>query len=216
MDPYKAKWEKGKGYTLLFYRKKLPWKAKQFNRELYLPGYFKPMIDNKKEVTIAELGAGMFCTIGSLWKTAKVKVYPSDALADEFNQILKDSGVTPLIPVEKQNMENLTYPNNFFDIVHCVNALDHTANPIKALKEMYRVCKPGGFIYLRHFVKVGENERYAGMHMWNIDLNDKGGCIIWNQNKKFLLSDYFRKVTSVKKREMDYETVNLVVSTIRK
>ncbi|KKT85758.1 MAG: hypothetical protein UW85_C0013G0001, partial [Parcubacteria group bacterium GW2011_GWA1_Parcubacteria_45_10] len=114
-DIYNAKWEKGKNNTLRFYKAKLPWKSKQFNRKLYLPTYFGPMIGDKKEVKIAEVGAGMFCTIGSLWKTAKVKVYPSDALADEFNKILKESGVTPLIPVAKEDMENLSYPDNFFD-----------------------------------------------------------------------------------------------------
>ena len=81
---------------------------------------------------------------------------------------------------------------------------------------MYRVCKPGGFIYLRHFVNVGESERYSGLHLWNIDLNAKGDCLVWNPDKKFLLSDYFRGFKSVKKREMDYETDDLVVSILQK
>lgn len=216
MDPYKAKWKKGKVNTLLFYRKKLPWKAKQFNKPLHLPAYFGSMIGDKKEVTIAELGAGMFCTIGSLAKGVKVKVYPSDALADYFNQILKETQVTPLIPVEKQDMEALTYPDNFFDIVHCVNALDHTPHPLRALSEMYRVTKPGGYIYLRHFPNVGENEKYTGLHIWNIDLNDKDECIIWNRERKFLLSDCYKGVKSVMKKEMPYEKTDMVVSIIRK
>lgn len=215
-DSYKAKWEKGKGNTLHFYKVKLPWKARDFNRQLYLPKYFGPMIGNKKEVKIAELGAGMFCTIGSLWKTAKVKVYPSDVLADEFNQILKENNITPLIPVVKQNMEKLTYKDDFFDIVHCCNALDHTIDPLKALKEMYRVCKPGGYIYLRHFINVGKNEEYYGLHLWNIDINDNGDCLIWNRDKKFLLSDYFPGFKSVKKKELDYETNDMVVSILHK
>ena len=212
----KAKWEKGKNNTLHFYRKKLPWKARQFNRELSLPAYFAPLIGDKKEVTIAELGAGMFCTIGSLWNAVRVNIYPSDALANEFNQILKESGVTPLIPVAKEDMENLSYPDNFFDIVHCVNALDHTTNPLRAVGEMYRICKPGGYIYLRHFVNVGENERYSGLHMWNIDLNDKGDCVVWNPDQGFLLSDYFPGFKFAKKREMDYETEDLIVSILHK
>src|SRR3990172_12711521 len=112
-DQLKEKWEQGKNNTIYFYRKKLPRKSAQFNRELYLPDYFDLMIGDKKEVSIAEIGSGMFCTIGSLWKTAKVKIYPSDALANEFNQILKEANVTPLIPVVKEDMENLSYSNNF-------------------------------------------------------------------------------------------------------
>lgn len=212
----KKKWDKGKNNTIHFYRKKLPWKAKQFNQPLHLPDYFNKMIGKKKEVTIAELGSGMFCTIGSLHKTAKVTVYPSDALADEFNQILKESNIKPLIPVEKQDMENLTYPDSFFDIVHSVNALDHTTNPLKAIYEMHRVCKPGGYIYLRHFINVGEREKYAGLHMWNINIDDAGDCIIWNPKQKFSLSEHFPGFKSAKRKEMDYETEDLVVSILNK
>lgn len=216
MNDLTSKWEKGKNNTLHFYRKKLPWKNKEFNREFSLPDYFRPLIGDKKEVTIAEIGSGMFCTIGSKWQGTKVKVYPSDALADEFNQILKENKIIPLIPVEKQNMENLTYPDNFFDIVHCCNALDHTANPLKAIKEMYRVCKPEGYIYLRHFPLVGESEKYAGLHMWNIEKSNKDDCKIWNKSEQFLLSDLFPGFNTVCKRELDYEADNMVVSILHK
>jgi ubiquinone/menaquinone biosynthesis C-methylase UbiE len=186
----KTKWEKGKSNTIYFYKKKLPWKNKELNRERYLPDFFSRMIGDKKDVKICELGAGMFCTIGSLWKTAKVKIYASDALSDEFNQILKEHNVTALTPLEKQDMENLTYPDNFFDIVYCCNALDHCTNPLKAIKEMFRVAKPGGWIYLKHVINVGEHEKYAGLHMWNIDLGDNNECIIWNQKEKFPLENF--------------------------
>ncbi len=43
--------------------------------------------------------------------------------------------------VELQDMENLTYPNNSFDLVICVNALDHTKHPVMAVNEMIRVSK---------------------------------------------------------------------------
>lgn len=76
-DLLKAKWERGKNNTIHFYRKKLPWKNKALNCERHLPDFFGPMIGNKKGVKICELGAGMFCTIGSLWKTAKVKIWKS-------------------------------------------------------------------------------------------------------------------------------------------
>lgn len=212
----KSRWRRGKNNTLRHYTKKLPWKVREHNRELYLPDYFGPLIGDKKEVTIAEVGSGMFCTIGSLSKTAKVKIYASDILALEFNQILKENNITPLIPVVVEDMEGLTYQDSFFDIVHCVNALDHTFDPIKAIKEMYRVAKPGGYIYLRHFVNVGEHERYAGLHMWNIDINGDHDCVIWSKNERHLLSDYFKGFTTVKKRELDYEHDDMVVSILHK
>lgn len=187
-DLIRSRWRRSKNNTLRHYTKKLPWKVRQFNHELYLPDYFGPMIGDKKEVVVAEIGAGMFCTIGSLSKNAGVKVYPSDILADEFNQILKDHQIKPFIPIEKQDMENLTYEDSFFDIVHCVNALDHTPDPIKAIKEMYRICKPNGYLYFRHFVNVGEHEKYRGLHSWNLEITRDNDCLIWNKEYKFLLT----------------------------
>lgn len=210
------KWEHGKNKTLWFYKKKLPWKAAQFNRELNLPKYFKNLIGDKKEVTIAEIGSGMFCTIGSLWDDVKVNMYPSDILADEYNNMLKEAGIVPFIPVLKESMEELSYKDSFFDIVHCVNALDHTPDPKKALKEMYRVTKPKGFIYLRHFPNVGESEGYFGMHLWNICQKGDGDCEIWNKNERFILSSLFPNVSTSMKREADYENEDLVVTVIQK
>lgn len=216
MNTLKAKWERGKNNTLRFYREKLPWKERQFNHAFPLYPYFGPMIGSKKEVKIADIGSGMFCTIGSTWPDVKVEVYPSDALAAEFNQILAEARVKVLIPVKKENMENLSYKDNFFDIVNCCNALDHTTDPIKALSEMYRTTKPGGFIYLRHFPNVGENEGYQGLHIWNIDIDKNGEGIIWNRGTNVRFNDIFNGFRSIRKKEMDYETEDLVVSIYQK
>lgn len=213
---YKAKWEKGKNNTLHFYTAKLPWKEKQFNHPFPLYSYFSNLIGDKKEVKIADVGSGMFCTIGSTWPNTKVEVYPSDALAPEFNQILEKHGVKALIPVKHENAEKLSYEDNTFDIVNCCNALDHTADPIRAISEMYRVVKPGGCVYLRHFPNVGEMEQYAGLHMWNFDIDDGGRCIIWNKNDKFILNETYKNIMSVKKQELDYEPNNMVVCIIQK
>lgn len=41
------------------------------------------------------------------------------------------------------------FADNSFDIVHCHQLLVHSPDPVKILKEFYRVCKPGGFIACR-------------------------------------------------------------------
>lgn len=184
--------------SLKFYQNKLPYKEKQFNHIFPLDSYFGGMIGEKKEVTIADLGAGMFSTTGSTWDTTIIHLYPSDILADEYNEMLRNRGVIPVILVEKQDMENLTYGNDFFDIVHCVNALDHCNNPLMALKEMYRVCKPEGWIYLRHSINNGELRKYAYSHQWNI-CSVESDCLVWSRTEKFLLSDYFTRFETVLK-----------------
>lgn len=173
--------------TIRFYRAKFLKKLAQFNFSSQLPDYFRPMIGDKKEVTIAELGAGPICIIGNSWKDIKINLYASDILQNEFVPYWEKYGATPVVPVEYQDMEHLTYPDEFFDIVHCVNALDHTPNVKQALKEMIRVCKPSGWIYLRHF--PNQRKQLRGMHAW--DINEiNGDSAFSNRREKFLLSEF--------------------------
>jgi len=176
----------GKDNSISFYRSKLPYKERQFNHIFQLEPYFEEMIGDKKEVWIADLGAGLFSTTGSTWPGAEVHLYPSDILADEYRKLLIEAEVTPVIPIEKQDMSDLTYKDEFFDIIVCINALDHSDNPHKALQEMLRVCKVGGWIYLRHFINNAQNQKYSGLHKWNISAEK-----IWSRDDEFFLPEEF-------------------------
>ncbi|OHA15778.1 MAG: hypothetical protein A3A10_00045 [Candidatus Tagabacteria bacterium RIFCSPLOWO2_01_FULL_42_9] len=203
---------KNLGYktTLRFYRMKFKVKLDRFNHQAELPDYFGPMIGDKKEVTIAELATGPICTIGNLWKNIKVRLYASDILQNEFASLWKEHNAIPVIPVEYQNIEHLAYPDNFFDIVHCVNALDHTLNPKQALKEILRVCKPGGWIYLRH--SPDQMKKYRGMHAWDINMVD-GETVFSNEKEKFLLSEFGDFKT---RAGHEFKRKDLIVSILHK
>ena len=146
--------------TTYFYRKKFFKKEGEFNQPGKLPEYFKHLIGDKKSVCIAELGAGPVNTIGDYWPGVEVKITSSDVMWPEYEKFWGEK--VPLVPIEYQDMEKLTYGDSTFDIVHCRNAVDHTPNPLKAIEEMKRICKPGGWIYLSH--AKGQKTRYGGMH----------------------------------------------------
>jgi ubiquinone/menaquinone biosynthesis C-methylase UbiE len=205
--------EEGKAFTLHHYTKTLAHKSNAFNRVFPLYDYFKPMIGNKKEVKIADVGAGMFSTTGSVWPGVKIEVYPSDELANEYMQVLKEQNIKPLFPIEKQNMEALTYADNSFDIVHCVNALDHVENPDKAILEMYRICKSGGWIYMRHYFNTADKQKFRGMHHWNITMTINRDCIFLGKSRYFVLSKLVPGFVNVPKKEIN-EKVDMVVSTL--
>ena len=213
-----AQWDNGKKVTIHFYNQKFNLKERQLNFRHFLPMYFDEMIGDKLHVRIADIGAGIFSTIGQLYYNGKDRVVcdvvASDLLADTFNQIIKERGVRPLVPIEKQDMENLTYPDESFDIVHCVNALDHCSDPEKAIREMVRVCKKGGWVYLRHYTDVAEEMKYLGLHQWNITSEFYNGCRIWNKDKSFNLFELGFK-TSIG-REFTYEPRNMVISKLHK
>lgn len=48
--------------------------------------------------------------------------------------------------IQNENLEQLSFKNDSFDIFITQDVLEHVFNPKKALQEMYRVIKPNGFI----------------------------------------------------------------------
>lgn len=162
-------------------------KVKKYNVYGPLPDYFAPMIGDKKKVRIAELGAGPVNTIGSEWPETEVELFASDVVQPEYRKLWEAHGAVPLIPVECEDMEHLTYSDGMFDIVHCVNAVDHTPDARAALREFRRVCKPGGWIYLRH--APDQMRRFGGMHAWNIRMEgDK--CLFEGKYETFVLEGF--------------------------
>ncbi|WP_371784590.1 class I SAM-dependent methyltransferase [Streptosporangium subroseum] len=43
----------------------------------------------------------------------------------------------------------LEFPDDTFDVVHAHQVLQHVGDPVQALREMRRVCKPGGIVAVR-------------------------------------------------------------------
>lgn len=193
-------WEEGKKGELAFWRGWLINKSAPYQNPLPLLPLFDFMIGKKKEVTIANLGAGAMCIIGNVRQGVKVDVVSSDLLADEYEKLRKEQTIKVPTPVEKQDMTNLTYKDNAFDIVFCSNTLDHSQDPYKALTEMVRICKPGGWIYLRHIAHEGKRHNYRNLHQWNLDITEDNDCIIWNKEDfltaTFLLSDIYPGFTT--------------------
>lgn len=52
------------------------------------------------------------------------------------------------LDLTQADAENLPYADGSFDIVISCETIEHLPDPIKALREMARVCRPRGFLYL--------------------------------------------------------------------
>jgi ubiquinone/menaquinone biosynthesis C-methylase UbiE len=70
-----------------------------------------------------------------------------------------------------------TYAENSFDLVHAANSLDHSHDPVAAIKAAVRVVKPGGCVYLEHILNEGDRERYGGLHQWNFGVESNSFTI---------------------------------------
>jgi len=67
----------------------------------------------------------------------------------DINETILTTGqVSPgaLRPVNG-NLESLPFKDGAFDVVMSRGAIQHTANPRRALQELLRVCRPGGIFY---------------------------------------------------------------------
>lgn len=209
--------ESAEKMSVRYYDKKLPWRIKYLNHQFQLPEYFRELIGDKKSVKIADIGAGAISMIGTVWPGVSIEMVASDWLGDEYMKLWEKRGVEPLVRIHREDMEHLSYGDNTFDIVHCVNALDHTNNPHAAVLEMMRVCKPGGFVYLRHIKNEGENEEYSGFHQWNIE--PAGDSLrIWGKNDEWIFPRAGGFKTTIKTEEQNthYQMEESVVAIWQK
>ena len=143
-------------------------------------------------VDILDVGAGPLTVLGKRWDGHRVQITAVDALADRYDQILRASGVRPLVQTQLCDTENLLerFKSDRFDFVHALNTLDHHYNPLQALGQMFSVVKPGKCIYFKHETEEAERAGHTGLHQWNFSL-DEGNVFLWNEHRRVNLAEEF-------------------------
>lgn len=74
------------------------------------------------------------------------------------------------IDAEFASAENLPFKDNEFENVLCLNTLGHIENPIKAMREMKRVCRGTLFVSAGNFPEfafLSYQDDEVGIHRWN-------------------------------------------------
>jgi ubiquinone/menaquinone biosynthesis C-methylase UbiE len=79
--------------------------------------------------------------------------------------------------VKQASVENLPYPDSFFDVVTILDVLEHTDDDLAALKEVKRVAKPNaliistvpayGFLWSEHDEALQHRRRYSAHEVRN-------------------------------------------------
>jgi len=78
-------------------------------------------------------------------KFPKMEIYLSDLKYPQNNNILKKFNYVLL---GNLNEESLPFPSNKFDLVTCLEVIEHLYNPDNIISEIYRVLKPTGMLIL--------------------------------------------------------------------
>jgi ubiquinone/menaquinone biosynthesis C-methylase UbiE len=62
----------------------------------------------------------------------------------------------------------LPFPDDSFDVVHAHQVLQHLTDPVTALREMLRVCRPGGWIAVREadYAAMSWYPELPGLELW--------------------------------------------------
>lgn len=112
----------------------------------------------------------------------------NDQLTGGFKQ--KDLNVDPTLP----------YDDKSFDVVTCVVSIDYLIEPIKVLKEVHRVLKPGGKVIISQSNRCFPSKAIA---MW-LKMNDR-------QHLE-LINGYFQYAGGFKERKAYDITANVPIT----
>jgi SAM-dependent methyltransferase len=128
---------------------------------------------------IIDVGAGPMTAVGKEWNGHKLDVTAVDPLADEYSSLLAKYNVIAPVQTRKAEAEALAdyFSENSFDLAYARNCLDHSYNPLLAIRQMVHITKAGGAVYLKHIENEGANEGYQGLHQWDF-AEDAGDFIM--------------------------------------
>jgi malonyl-CoA O-methyltransferase len=106
--------------------------------------------DGRVRAILEKVGSGnrvveVGCGKGRFLKTIRA-VFPENGYAgtDISKVLLRE--VPDGIETIEGPMEKISFPDDSFDVVFSVEAIEHSANPRAAIREMIRIAKPGGWV----------------------------------------------------------------------
>jgi ubiquinone/menaquinone biosynthesis C-methylase UbiE len=96
---------------------------------------------------VLEVGSGL----GLLAKEAALKIPNGQVtgLEKSADQLKKCPSGLPNLDFIKGDAHNMPFRNNSFDVVYCRYILEHVANPLKVLNEVWRVLINGGRLFVQ-------------------------------------------------------------------
>lgn len=151
-----------------------------------------------------------------LERSKAIKVTAIDVLATSISYAKKRFARSKKLSFRVADAHELPFKDKEFDGVFCLEALEHVENPKKAISEMYRVLRPGGYTltlvpsenFLFHYIVwplwgLWRGKIWKGTHLNNfsadklVNLIEKEGFVIV-KNHKFLLG-MLQAIKAVKK-----------------
>jgi SAM-dependent methyltransferase len=133
-------------------------------------GYLIPRL--RPGIALLDVGCGPgTITIDLARLVAPGKVVGLDSAAEviEVARAAASKAQLDSLTFETGDVYGLPYADNTFDVVHAHQVLQHLADPVAALVEMRRVCRPGGLVAVRDadYGAMVWAPASAGLDRWN-------------------------------------------------
>ncbi len=184
-------WEQGRARELAFWERVLPGRLAPGGAYASGPGgngradLKAPVLDPTmaavidrvpdEVVSILDVGAGPLTVVGKTYPGKRLQITATDPLAEDYDQIMREIEFEPPIRTLSVSGEDLLdhFGPGSFDIAFARNSIDHAADPVRLIRNMLAVVKPGRFVLLWHLPAQGERWRYHGLHQWNFALEQE-------------------------------------------
>jgi glycosyltransferase involved in cell wall biosynthesis/SAM-dependent methyltransferase len=147
---------------------------------------------------VLDIGSGPLTSLGRTWPGHSVRITAADPLAPHYNAALDKGRIVPLSRPVEAHAEKLdaVFQESAFDLVTAINSLDHSYDPLRAIRQAVRAVKPGHFVLLANERNEGENEAYAGLHQWNFAL-ENGDFVLWSKAGRHNVTEALKGVAEV-------------------
>jgi len=108
------------------------------------------LLNIREGMSILDIGCGTGWALGQAANLIhnKGSFYGVDLSAKMIERAKENFKTNENFHFIKANAESIPLNDNFFDIIICTNSFHHYFDPDKALKEMYRLLKIGGRVYI--------------------------------------------------------------------
>jgi SAM-dependent methyltransferase len=190
--------------------------ARCLDPELPIQEWLVPFIEQvpqDREIRILEIGSGPLTPLGKQWKGRRLRLFPTDPLADEYDALLAKHQIVPVVRTTWCHGEFLAerFPPGSFDVAVATNAVDHSYQPILVIEQALRTLRVGGSLVMTHGTNEAEHEKYSGLHQWNF-CSQANDLVIWNLRLRISTRSELGRWADVTCREMDPRSVWTVLT----